>query len=609
MSNLIFDLEANGYLYNATKIHCGAFAEDTGSGFSRPGLTQEEDVILKYLRNAETVIGHNITGYDIPLINKLYPGEIDWSKKRIFDTFLASCLVHPDQTWGHSIEAWGKKLGYPKEKVPITDWSEYTPLMGERCQVDVGINVEVYRELSNTWLKLEPQVMMIECIVAMIHARQEMYGVWFNSVEAHELHAMLTKKADEIRDAVTAGIPPTIIQSGKSVDEPFTNKGTLAARVVNHFGAGDKVLDTIMGPFSKIAYKEFNLDSHPQVKEYLLSVGWKPTEWNFNASGRTSPKLTEDSYDSLPPGLGKMIADYYVINHRRRYLYNEKKNGEVKGALSTVRDDHRVPAKAMTCATPTSRYRHMETVCNLPTPDKPYGMEVRGLLGVKPGHLQIGVDLSGIEARMMCHYALPYPGGQDLADLVLTGDFHQHNADYWEVERGPAKNGLYALMYGCGEAKLASQLGKPKGSGKKWFDIFWDSNPALKSLIDDVNGVYDSGRDLLGIDRRRYSVRQKRMALNTLFQGGAAIVFKHWMRLCDEWIQQYNSMGPSHIQVHQMIAYHDELQFELTCNDTDEADIIASNLEDLAVKAGELLKIKVPIAAESKIGTNWAECH
>jgi hypothetical protein len=608
MSTLIFDLEANGFVRDATKIHCAGHSVDNGTGFSKPVVTRNEKSFFNSLDLAETVVGHNITGYDIPLINKLYPGRIDWTKKNIFDTFLGSCLLRPDNTWGHTIEAWGEHLGYPKQKVDITDWTEYTDLMGERCAVDVGINVEVYREQKNSWLTNEPQVMLLETIVAMIHARQEMWGVWFDEDKARELLELFQEKVEAIRVAVAGGIPAKIEQAGKSVDSPFTKAGGLAARVVNHFGEGDPVLDTIEGPFSKLIYKPFNLDSHKQVKDYLLTVGWKPTEWNFNASGRTSPKLTEDSYDSLPEGLGKQIADYYVLNHRRRYIHNEKKNGVVKGAVATVRNDHRVPAKAMTCATPTSRYRHMETVCNIPKPSKPYGKDIRSLLGVKPGHLQIGIDLSGIEARMMCHYALPYPGGQELMELVLNGDYHQYNADMWSCTRDDAKNGLYALMYGCGEAKLASQLNKPKGSGGKWFDRFWAGNPALKSLIDDVNGVYDSGRPLMGIDRRRYSVRQKRMALNTLFQGGAAIVFKHWMRLCDEWVQDYNAKLPN-CQVHQMIAYHDELQFELCSDDPKLAEEVANELSNLAIKAGEILKIKVPIEAEYKIGKNWAECH
>ena len=624
MKTICFDLEANGYLHKADTIHCGAYAFDYGHGFGEVLLEGGQGIgrLFNRIEEADILVGHNITGYDLPLIDKLYgPDRFDWSKKQIFDTFLGSCLIQPDSTWGHSIEAWGKKHGYPEEKVQITDWSKYTDEMGRRCVVDVGINLGVYRDLKQTWLALEPQVMLIESIIAMIHARQEMYGVWFNKTLAREIYNELTQKIRQIRDSVTAEIPPAIVQKGKTIENPFTKAGKLAARVTSHFSdLSEEVLDSVAGPFSKLEYKHFNLDSHPQVKEYLLSVGWKPTEWNFNASGRTSPKLTEDSYESLPAGLGKMIADYYVMQHRRRYLLNNKNPDKPKGAITTVREDGRIPAKAMTCATPTSRYRHMETVCNTPKPSTPWGTEIRTCFGVPDGSLQIGIDLSGIEARMMCHYAMPYPGGPELAELVLHGDYHQHNADNWFSEeerdammdgkdRDLAKGGLYALIYGCGEAKLASQLGKPKGSGGKLFDIFWNGNPALKSLIDDVNAVYDTGRDLMGIDRRRYSVRQKRMALNTLFQGGAAAVFKHWMRLCDEWIRnEWNPVHPD-AQIHQMVAYHDELQFEITTEDRKLAEQAAIRLAGLAEKAGEILKIKVPIAAEYKIGKNWAECH
>jgi hypothetical protein len=278
MNRLIFDLEANGYLRDATKIHCSAYSVDTGGGFHAPELTRNKRKFLTKLQEADVLIGHNITGYDIPLWERLYPGEVNWSDKQIFDTFLASCLVHPDQTWGHSIEAWGKKLGYPKDKVAISDWSEYTDDMGERCAVDVGINREVFYELWNTWLSGEPQVMMLECRIAMIHAAQELWGCYFNKGDAMRLYKELTQKTEAIKEKVTADIPAKILQDGKTVDTPFTKAGNMAARVVNHFGDGDPVLDTIYGPFSKLKYKEFNLDSHPQVKEYLLSVGWKPTE-------------------------------------------------------------------------------------------------------------------------------------------------------------------------------------------------------------------------------------------------------------------------------------------------------------------------------------------
>jgi hypothetical protein len=445
--------------------------------------------------------------------------------------------------------------------------------------------------------------------------------------KARALYNNLTVKIRKIRDDITSDIPPTITQAGQTIVKPYNIDGSLSKRAESALDMHVRypnpsgtmtspyihIEPSAVGPFSAIAYKEFNLDSHPQVKDYLLSLGWKPTEWNFGKdpntgqSKLTSPKLTEDSYKSLPPGIGQKIADYYVMQHRRRFILNKKNPKLERGAISTVRSDGRIPAKAMTCATPTSRYRHMETICNVPRISTAYGPEIRGLFGATPGHLQIGIDLSGIEARGMCHYALPYPGGQELADLVLHGDYHDFNASNWDVIRDLAKNGLYALIYGCGEAKLASTLGKPKKLGKALFDNFWDNNPALKALILDIGVAFDQGRQIRAIDRRVLSIRQKRMGLNTLIQGTSAIIFKHWMRLCDNYIQDYNRKSGTNI--HQIIAYHDELQFEIATNDLALAMDQAAILADLAGEAGRILKVKVPIAAEYKVGKNWADCH
>ena len=44
------------------------------------------------LQDADRIIGHNIIGYDIPVILKLYP----WFGKPVVDTLLLSRLYHPD---------------------------------------------------------------------------------------------------------------------------------------------------------------------------------------------------------------------------------------------------------------------------------------------------------------------------------------------------------------------------------------------------------------------------------------------------------------------------------------------------------------------------------
>ena len=51
---------------------------------------------------------------------------------------------------------------------------------------------------------------------------------------------------------------------------------------------------------------------------------------------------------------------------------------------------------------------------------------------------------------------------------------------------------------------------------------------------------------------------------------------------------------------------HDELQYEC---DPAHADELAKILEASAVEAGEFYNLRLPIAAEAKIGMNWSEVH
>ena len=51
------------------------------------------------------LIGHNILGYDIPVINKLY--DVDLSRNNIKDTLVMSRLFNPVRENGHSLKTWG----------------------------------------------------------------------------------------------------------------------------------------------------------------------------------------------------------------------------------------------------------------------------------------------------------------------------------------------------------------------------------------------------------------------------------------------------------------------------------------------------------------------
>jgi DNA polymerase I-like protein with 3'-5' exonuclease and polymerase domains len=354
-----------------------------------------------------------------------------------------------------------------------------------------------------------------------------------------------------------------------------------------------------------------NPNSDPEIKKFLYTLGWTPDEFNvkkLEGGGfkRTSPKLSESSFGSLPPGLGQTIKTYRTLKHRRG-LIQSAKNPETAGALSKVREDGRVQAEAITCGTPTARYTHSGAVCNIPRPSSPYGGEVRKLYCVPEGHWMVGVDLSGIEARMLAHGCYPFPGGPEFARLVTTkedGGWHQANAGLWSCTRDDAKTELYALMFNAGGQKLGNILGRSAEEGLKNKRDFMLAYPPYAMLVAQLEAEYEKNDGWIqGIDGRRLYVRAKKDCLNTFTQGNSAILFKEWcLRL-----KVLREESP--VRIEQIISYHDECQNEVYSEDKSIADAFGKRCEELATEVGRYFNILVEINAEAKTGMNWAECH
>ena len=77
---LVFDLETNGLLNDATEIHCVAIYdtetdETTVYNDECPGQGMSSPVVraIQYLEVADCIVGHNIIGFDIPVIRSIFP--------------------------------------------------------------------------------------------------------------------------------------------------------------------------------------------------------------------------------------------------------------------------------------------------------------------------------------------------------------------------------------------------------------------------------------------------------------------------------------------------------------------------------------------------------
>ena len=70
-TNLLFDLETTGLLRRGSTIHCIVMRDMNTSDDPIVFDHKPERAIvqgIKQLENADALIGHNIAGYDIPLI-------------------------------------------------------------------------------------------------------------------------------------------------------------------------------------------------------------------------------------------------------------------------------------------------------------------------------------------------------------------------------------------------------------------------------------------------------------------------------------------------------------------------------------------------------------
>ena len=84
-------------------------------------------------------IGHNLLGFDIPVLNRLCGTSIPPS--RCVDTLVLGQLYHPSIAGGHSLEAWGQRFKYPK--IEFNDWSQFSEEMLTYCVRDVELTTKL----------------------------------------------------------------------------------------------------------------------------------------------------------------------------------------------------------------------------------------------------------------------------------------------------------------------------------------------------------------------------------------------------------------------------------------------------------------------------------
>ncbi len=114
---IIFDIETDGLIETATKIHCLCYQIlETGETGSFTTLDSMRNAITVWRFEDENLrlVGHNIIRFDIPVLEKFL--EIDLSGIKQIDTLALSWYLYPNRLI-HGLNAWGNEFNIEKPKI------------------------------------------------------------------------------------------------------------------------------------------------------------------------------------------------------------------------------------------------------------------------------------------------------------------------------------------------------------------------------------------------------------------------------------------------------------------------------------------------------------
>jgi hypothetical protein len=616
MKTLFFDIETNAIedwsnLSDLKTVHCLSIYDPTtpkmityhGAGIKN-GLME--------LAKAERIVGHNVIGFDLPALSKMYNFHPPLVK--VLDTMvMAKCIVadvrnddflrknfDKSLVGSHSLKAWGlrlnklTKLTYGEEDGAFDSYNEDMRKYCERDTIVTQILFD-YLMMGNP----SGEMLAIEHWFAFLMRLQEKKGFAFDIEKAEKLELKLASKRAELLDRLQKEFPSKTEEmktpSGWEVEGYTAPTKAKLKLILKDAGLKQTLVKDAVQLAPKTKTIMFNPGSRKQIAERFLDLGFDlPKE-----SDATTPKVDEGVLRSIDHPFAEVLCDYLLVTKRLGQL------AEGNQAWLKLQKNGRIHGRVNTNGAVTGRCTHQNpNVAQVPACRAEYGEECRDLFKAGDGYKLVGCDAAGLELRMLAHYLAFYDGGE-YAKTVIEGDIHTLNQKAAGLEtRDQAKTFIYAFLYGAGDAKIGEIVGGSAKEGQMLKRKFLSNLPALKRLQAVVQQKVQRSNKLTGLDGRILPVRSPHAALNMLLQSAGAVCMKVALI---QLFHRMNKLKWQHGREYSFVAnVHDEFQAEV------QPDKVGA-FSDLAVEsirmAGRELKLNVMLDGEAKVGETWAQTH
>ena len=563
-------------------------------------------------------IGHNFIGFDKEVIEKHTNVKIN--NNNVIDTLVVSRLLYQGIEGGHSLEAIGNRLGFPKTY--FKDFSKYSKEMEDYCIQDTLVTLKYFNSIKDyIYSKQWRDALRLEHDVAFICKELHNNGFHFDYKKATELYKEINDKVETLTVDLIKDFKPrtTLI---REIYPKATKHGTISK--VDFRWTDDLSLYTVGQPFSLIEYIPFNPGSPKQVVERLNECGWQPYEKTkgFIEAEKNNEveklehyskygwKISENNLATLPkdaPESARKLVQWLTLNSRRSTLatwfkaYNEASK-RIHGNFNPI-------------GAWTQRMSHSDpNMANIPAGDNLYAKEMRSLWSVPENKYLIGVDADGIQLRVLAHYM----NDKDFTEALIRGkkedgtDAHTLNMKALGpicLSRDDAKTFIYAWLLGAGIVKVSQILKCSPIEAKEAVNSFILRYPGLKYLKEVVIPKDAKRGYFEGFDGRYVKCDSEHLMLAGYLQNGESVIMKRANVL---WRQQLIDEGISFKQVNFV---HDEWQTEVE-KDYELALRVAKIQADSIRQVAEDLNLRCPFEGsilnqhkQIAIGYNWSETH
>lgn len=281
MKRLAMDIETDSL--DATRIHV-ICTQDIQTGERRQYLNtshipEEKERFLGDIRPYDCFVLHNGIGFDIPTMNRLL-GEGSIDIKKTLDTLVLSRLF--DFTMdnkGHSLKAWGQRLG--DFKLDFKEFDVLTQEMIDYCHQDVEVTVKLFKRFEKQVTDPDWAV-AIQCEhdIQILCEEMTANGFYFDHQKADHLLDEVELRMAELEEGFQKDFPPKLEELNR-LKYRKKKDGSLMSNVVK---AQEKyfktTVDYSVDPPELVCYDwvEFNPASPKMRIDRLWEAGWTPVD-------------------------------------------------------------------------------------------------------------------------------------------------------------------------------------------------------------------------------------------------------------------------------------------------------------------------------------------